>query len=79
MRHVLSVLVENEPGVLVIASGDRDFIPLVRLAKRRKWRVEMCAFSSAFASAGDMAKTVDEVRQLDTAFDQIGRFDSVWP
>jgi uncharacterized LabA/DUF88 family protein len=35
-------------GVIVLASGDRDFLPLVRVAHRRSWAVEMCAFSNAF-------------------------------
>jgi uncharacterized LabA/DUF88 family protein len=67
------------PGVVVLASGDRDFLPLVRLAQRRKWSVEMCAFSNAFAPSGTMAMEVDRVRQLDGAFDKIGRYDFVWP
>ena len=66
-------------GIVVLASGDRDFLPLVRLAHRRKWAVEMCAFSNAFSPSGGMALTVDRVRQLDSAFDNIGRFDFVWP
>lgn len=66
-------------GVIVLASGDRDFLPLVRLARRRQWTVEMCAFSNAFSPSGGMAMTVDRVRQLDSAFDKIGRFDFDWP
>jgi uncharacterized LabA/DUF88 family protein len=64
------------PGVVVLDSGDRDFL---RLAQRRKWTVEMCAFSNAFAPSGIMAMEVDRVRQLDSAFDKIGRHDFVWP
>jgi uncharacterized LabA/DUF88 family protein len=67
------------PGIVVLASGDRDFLPLVRLAQRRKWVVEMCSFSNAFAPSGAMAMEVDRVRQLDSAFDKIGRYDFVWP
>lgn len=59
------------PMVLVIASGDRDFIPLVRVAKRRQWRVEMAAFSSAFNPHGEMASSVDCVRALDEHVDDI--------
>jgi uncharacterized LabA/DUF88 family protein len=66
-------------GVIVLASGDRDFLPLVRVAHRRGWPVEMCAFSNAFNPSGGMALTVDRVRQLDSAFDKIGRHDFIWP
>jgi uncharacterized LabA/DUF88 family protein len=66
-------------GVVVLASGDRDFLPLVRVAHRRHWTVEMCAFSNAFNPSGGMAVTVDRVRQLDSAFDKIGHHDFVWP
>ena len=68
-----------EPGILVIGSGDRDFIPLVGVAQRRGWEVEMCAFSSAFSPYGEMATAVDRVRPLDAAFDQIGRHEFEWP
>jgi uncharacterized LabA/DUF88 family protein len=60
-------------GILVLASGDRDFLPTVRCAHRRHWTVEMCAFSNAFNPLGQMAISVDTIRQLDGAIDQIGR------
>jgi len=69
----------REPGIVVLASGDRDFLPLVQLAQRRNWTAEMCAFSNAFAPGGAMAMAVDTVRQLDTAFEEIGRYDFSWP
>src|ERR1700744_2562929 len=34
---------------LVIVSGDRDFIPLVQVAHRRGWSVEMAAFTAPAA------------------------------
>jgi uncharacterized LabA/DUF88 family protein len=68
-----------EPMVLVIASGDRDFIPLVKLAQRRKWQVEMCAFESAFGKYGEMATSVDRVRPLEADFASIGHCDFTWP
>ncbi|MBZ5524599.1 MAG: NYN domain-containing protein [Acidobacteriia bacterium] len=68
-----------EPMALVIASGDRDFIPLVSVAHRRKWTVEMAAFSSAFGSTGDMATSVDRVRPLELDFDKIGYAAFKWP
>lgn len=70
---------QKEPGVLVLASGDRDFIPLVKLAQRRGWQVEMCAFTSAFSAAGEMAQSVNKVRPLDADFEKIGRYDFKWP
>jgi uncharacterized LabA/DUF88 family protein len=65
--------------VLVIASGDRDFIPLVNVAHRRKWEVEMCAFSSSFSPAGDMATSVERVRPLDADYLKIGQHEFEWP
>ena len=66
-------------GVLIVASGDRDFIPLVRLAHRRKWNVEMAAFESAFSSHGEMATEVDNVRPLDAIFNRISDYSFEWP
>jgi uncharacterized LabA/DUF88 family protein len=66
-------------GVVVLASGDRDFLPLVRVARRQSWSVEICAFSSAYNPPDGMASTVDRVRQLDSAFDRIGRYDPARP
>ena len=68
-----------EPMVLVIASGDRDFIPLVSVAHRRNWEVEMSAFSSAFTPYGDMATSVDRVRPLDSDYLRIGQCEFEWP
>jgi uncharacterized LabA/DUF88 family protein len=69
----------NEPMTLVIASGDRDFIPLVSVAHRRKWMVEMVAFSSAFSATGAMATSVDRVRPLEVDFKDIGYLAFKWP
>jgi uncharacterized LabA/DUF88 family protein len=73
------LLNKDQPGVLVLGSGDRDFMPSVRLAHRYNWTVEMCAFSTAFNPAGDMAMTVERIRKLDDAFDSIGHNDFQWP
>ena len=67
------------PCVLVIASGDRDFIPLVNIAHEMGWTVEMAAFASAFSPSGEMAKTVDKPRPLDEVFDKIGACAYKWP
>jgi uncharacterized LabA/DUF88 family protein len=68
-----------EPMVLIVASGDRDFIPLVKQAQKKNWEVEMWAFASSFSSTGEMATTVDRVSPLDTHFSQIGHHDFEWP
>jgi uncharacterized LabA/DUF88 family protein len=60
------------PAVLVIASADRDFLPLVNIAKELGWDVEMAAFSNAFSPTGQMAAAVDKVRTLDGSLDLIG-------
>jgi uncharacterized LabA/DUF88 family protein len=68
-----------ETMTLVIASGDGDFIPLVSVAHRKKWLVEMTAFSSAFTATGAMATSVDMIRPLEPEFTQIGFNAFVWP
>src|SRR5262249_40981993 len=60
-----------KPLDLVIASGDRDFVPLVNVAHRRGWSVEMGGFSSAFNVAGEMATSVEKVVPLDSMFGQV--------
>lgn len=69
----------DQNGVLILGSGDRDFFPSVRCAHRWNWTTEMCAFSSAFNPAGNMALAVGKIRQLDSQFDKIGRYDFDWP
>lgn len=73
------VLNKDNPGVLVLGSGDRDFLPSIRCADRFNWGTEMCAFSSAFNPAGAMAMAVGKIRKLDDVFHQIGRNDFGWP
>ena len=68
-----------EPIVLVIVSGDRDFLPLVNLAHRRGHSVEMCAFTSAYNDTGEMATSVDTLRPLDDCFNEIGSHAFEWP
>jgi uncharacterized LabA/DUF88 family protein len=73
------IICTTPPAVLVVASGDRDFIPLVRIAHDEGWTVEMAAFESAFSRVGEMAKTVDRIRPLDDVFDKIGRTSTLYP
>ncbi len=68
-----------EPMTLIIVSGDRDFLPLVNVAHRRGWFVEMWAFSSSFSPNGIMATSVDRVQPLDLVFHSIGTHDFEWP
>ncbi len=73
------ICTEAEPMDLAILSGDRDFIPLVNVAHRRKWEIEMWAFSTAYTATGQMATSVDRVRPLDEVFSKIGRYEFPWP
>lgn len=79
MRGTSLIVLAPNPMTLVIASGDRDFIPLVNLAHEKNWSVEMCAFSSAYNESGDMATSVDIVRPLEEGFCDIGFYNFEWP
>lgn len=72
VRGTELIATSNEPMTLVIGSGDRDFLPLVEAAHRHDWDVELCAFQNSYDDAGDLARTVDQVRPLDPAFETIG-------
>jgi uncharacterized LabA/DUF88 family protein len=63
------------PGVLVLCSGDLDYLPLVDVAHRHGWTVEMVAFRASFDPDGEMVHAVDRVRHLDDVFDRIGFCD----
>ena len=78
-RGTLVIATTPSPAVLVIGSGDRDFLPLVRIAHELKWSVEMAAFSSAFSPRGQMATSVDRIRPLDGSLDLIGHCAFDWP
>jgi uncharacterized LabA/DUF88 family protein len=73
------IVCTEEPQALAILSGDRDFVPLVRVAQKRGWTVEMWAFKNAFNPSGEMAITVDEIHPLDDVFDDIGHNVFAWP
>jgi uncharacterized LabA/DUF88 family protein len=73
------IIATTAPAVLVIASADRDFLPLVTVAHKMKWTVEMAAFSNAFSQYGQMAMAVDKVRPLDGSLDLIGHCAFKWP
>lgn len=77
-QGTLAIATTPTPATLVIASGDRDFIPLVRIAQQRGWATEMAAFSSAFSPTGEMATSVDVVRPLDAMFGKIGHCGFQW-
>lgn len=67
------------PMTLVLASGDRDYVPLVDVAHRNDWRVEVWAFRSSLSKHGELAQAVDAVRLLDDCLDEIGRCAFAWP
>jgi uncharacterized LabA/DUF88 family protein len=73
------VCTTSEPMTLAILSGDRDFIPLVSVAHRRKWLVEMWAFKNSYRPNGQMAMAVDMICPLDDVFKQIGSCIYQWP
>lgn len=65
---------------LAIVSGDRDFIPLVKVAQEEGWEVEMWAWINSFKEHGEMAKRVNRVKLLDDFFDKIGGCTGdLWP
>jgi uncharacterized LabA/DUF88 family protein len=64
------LIATTEPAVLVIASGDRDFLPLVSVAHELKWTVEMAGFS--YSMSTQMLASVDKVRRLDDAIHTVG-------
>lgn len=64
---------------LAILSGDRDFLPLVSVAHRRGWAVEMWAFKNAYHPSGQMAMSVDRICPLDDVFLTIGQSVYDWP
>ncbi len=78
-QGTLIIATTPSPAVLVLASGDRDFLPLVNVAHTLNWTVEMVAFSSAFQRTGQMAMSVDKVRPLDGSLDLIGHCSFDWP
>lgn len=54
----------DKADTLVLVSGDGDFVPLIRLLKRRGLRVEVAAFSEALAT--ELYEAADAVTTLDT-------------
>ena len=69
----------SDPQYIAILSGDRDFIPLVKMAQKHGWLVEMWAFKSAYNPNGELAMTVDIIQPLDEIFAEIGHSVFVWP
>jgi uncharacterized LabA/DUF88 family protein len=72
VRGAEIIATAEEPMTLVVASGDRDMVPLVDAAHRHEWDVELCAFTNSYEPDGDLATTADRVRPLDEAFEKIG-------
>jgi hypothetical protein len=65
------ICTQETSGILTIVSEDQDFLPLVQLAHRHRWLVEMCTFSNAYNPHGEMALIVDRIRALDAYLDEI--------
>lgn len=78
-RGTETITTAEEPMVLVLAAGDLDYLPLVEVARRWEWQVELCAFTESFDPEGDLAKAVDRVRPLEECFESIGRCEYPWP
>ena len=78
-RGVELVCTTQPPSVLVVASGDRDHLPLVDAAHRHGWRVELCAFTGSFHMDGELAQAVDCVRLLDRYLEDVGHYEFEWP
>jgi uncharacterized LabA/DUF88 family protein len=68
-RGTLAIATTPSPAVLVIASGDHDFIPLVNVAHELKWEVDVRFLQRVHATR---AIAVDRVRPLDGSLDLIG-------
>jgi hypothetical protein len=47
----------TDPAVLAIASGARDFLPLINVAHKRTWSVEVTAFSAQFRASMEIDTT----------------------
>jgi uncharacterized LabA/DUF88 family protein len=62
----------SSPMDLILLSGDGDFVPLVSVAHRRKWSVEMWAFTNSYRHDGALATCVDHIKPLDNVFGKIG-------
>jgi uncharacterized LabA/DUF88 family protein len=52
-RGTLAIATTPSPAVLVIASGDRDFIPLVNVAHELKWEVDVRFLQRVHATRRD--------------------------
>src|SRR5262245_33307504 len=71
------LIATTDPAVLVIASGDRDFLPLVSVAHKLNWTVEVTAFSASISSQLSIA--ADGIRPLDGSLDLVGHCAFDWP
>ena len=80
MAQGIEIICETrEAMILVMSSGDRDYMPLVRGAHRKGWAVEMCAFTTALNAAAEMAYEVDRIRPLDHDPNADCHHDFMWP
>ncbi|CAG8518299.1 14139_t:CDS:2, partial [Acaulospora colombiana] len=59
------IIMANDPGVLVLIAGDRDYRPLVKLALQHNWLVETWFWSSGVSS---FLKSDTIFRSLDNCY-----------
>ena len=52
----------DQPGIMVVAAGDADYVPAIERAKRKRWSVEVWFWSNA---AGDLKKAASRFCPLD--------------
>ncbi len=58
----------QETGIIVIAGGDADYVPVVSRAQSRGWKVEVWFWSNA---AAEMKKAADRFYSLDPQIDYL--------
>jgi uncharacterized LabA/DUF88 family protein len=67
------VCLAEEPMTLVVASGDADLLPLIKLAQEYGWTVELCAFTNSYSVESELCQTCNKVRPLDDHFLELGK------
>ena len=63
-QGTLLIATTPAPADLVIASGDRDFLPLVNVAHQQGWAVEMTAFEDSDVEPNGRLRSIMSVRSI---------------
>ena len=66
------IVCRNPPAVLILLSGDSDFLPMINIASEMGWETEVWSFASALQSAGSLAQSATRVKLFDDVFKKIG-------